>query len=365
VAKIVIDARELRTSTGRYVERLLYYLQQVDTENSYKILLAPKDIEGWKPSNRKFAKVACKYKEFSFGEQLGMLKQLHHLKADLVHFPMAQQPILYGGKVVTTIQDLTTARFRNPNKNWLVFTIKQQVYKFVIYWTAHKSAQLITPSEYVKNDVARYTRINSRKVTVTLEAADFITDEAEPISDLEGKAFIMYVGRPQPHKNLDRLISAFAILRQSAPNLRLVLVGKTDSLYRQLHKQTDRLGIKNVVFTGFVNEGQLRWLYEHSEAYVFPSMSEGFGLGALEAMRYGAPVVSSNATCLPEIYKDAAVYFDPIDIEEMAHMIETVLKDPQLRKHLISRGKVVAGSYSWKRMAEQTLGVYKEALNQT
>lgn len=362
MSKIVIDARELRTSTGRYVERLLHYLQQIDTENSYKVLLTPKDMESWKPTNRKFSKVACRYKEFSYGEQLGMLKQVNGLNTDLVHFVMVQQPILYQGKVVTTVQDLTTARFRNTAKNWLIFTIKQQVYKFVVYWTAHRSVHLIVPTEYVKDDVARYARVNSRKITVTPEAADMITEQPVPIEELEGKPFIMYVGRPQPHKNLDRLIEAFTILRQSDPNLRLVLAGKKDVLYRRLEKQTQQKGIKNVLFTGFVSEGQLRWLYEHTAAYVFPSLSEGFGLPGLEAMVHGAPVASSNATCLPEVYKDAAAYFDPLDVEEMASTIASIVNDEKFSKHLIARGKVVANGYSWRRMAEQTLEVYREAL---
>ncbi|HSX53096.1 MAG TPA: glycosyltransferase family 1 protein [Patescibacteria group bacterium] len=362
MAKIVIDARELRTSTGRYVERMLLYLQQIDTKNNYFVLLKPADMDGWKPSSNNFKKVSCRYKEFSLGEQLGMWKQIHDLNADLVHFVMVQQPIGYQGKVVTTMQDLTTARFRNTAKNWLVFTIKQQVYKFVIYWTAHKSAVVITPTQFVKEDVARYASINSRKITVTLEAADEITEKPEPIEELEDKDFIMYVGRPQPHKNLEMLVDAFALLRQTNPSLRLVLAGKKDVLYRRLEKYVQQKGLKNVIFTDFVSEGQLRWLYEHTGVYVFPSLSEGFGLPGLEAMVHGAPVASSDTTSLPEVYKDAAVYFDPTNVEEMASSIGNVLRDERLRKHLIARGKAVSGSYSWRRMAAQTLEVYKEVL---
>lgn len=128
---IVIDARELRTTTGRYVERLLYYLQEVDTDRShrYTILLKPKDMDGWNPTSKRFIKVACPFKEFTFSEQTGLLWQIMRLHPDLVHFPMVQQPILYQGKVVTTMQDLTTLRFTNPSKNKLVFKVKQRVYK--------------------------------------------------------------------------------------------------------------------------------------------------------------------------------------------------------------------------------------------
>jgi len=360
--KLVIDARESGTSTGRYVDKLIEYLNKLKPDYKVVILTTKPRLEFMSKLAPHFEVIESHYKEFTFAEQIGLLRQLNKLQPDLVHFPMIQQPILYRGKVVTTMQDLTTVRFRNPSKNWLVFVIKQQVYKLVTYWAAHKSARLMTPSEYVKEDVARYTRINSRKVTVTLEAADAIPDPPEAIADLDGKPFLMYVGRPQPHKNLERLIEAFAILRQTNPNLRLVLAGKKDALYRQLKKQTELRGIKNVLFTGFVSEGQLRWLYEHTSAYIFPSLSEGFGLPGLEAMIHGAPLVSSDATCLPEVYKDAAVYFDPLNIEEMASVISNVLSDEPLRKHLIARGKVVAGGYSWQRTAQQTLDVYKEVL---
>src|SRR3989344_766333 len=365
VSKVAIDARESGTSTGRYTDKLVQYLHELKPPFKVVILTTAERVKFMRKVAPSFKVVETRYKEFSFGEQLGFLKQLDGLKADLVHFVMVQQPILYQGKVVTTIQDLTTARFRNTAKNWLVFTIKQQVYKFVIYWTAHKSATLIASTEYVKEDVARYASVNSRKIKVICLAADKITVDPQPIVELEDKPFILYVGRPQPHKNLDRLLEAFAILRQSNPNLRLVLAGKKDMLYRRLEKQTKQNGIKNVIFTGFVSEEQLRWLYEQTTAYVFPSLSEGFGLPGLEAMVHGAPVVSSNATCLPEVYKDAAVYFDPTNIQEIADSVLSVLNNEKLRKHLIARGKVVSGSYSWKRMAEQTLGVYKEALDQS
>lgn len=361
---IVIDARELRTTTGRYIERLLNYLQEVDTDRShrYSILLKPKDMDSWTPTSKRFTKVACPFKEFTFAEQTGLLLQIMRLHPDLVHFPMVQQPILYQGKVVTTMQDLTTLRFTNPSKNKLVFTVKQWVYKWVNYIAVRKSAAIITPSEFVKDDVARHMHGNSRKITVTYEAGDSIEAKPEPMEELADKQFIMYVGRPLPHKNLDRLIDAFAVLKQTHPNLHLVLAGKRDVLFRRHERETNRKGIPDVHFTGFVTDGQLRWLYEHCAAYVFPSLSEGFGLPALEAMAHGAPVASSNATCLPEVYGESAHYFDPLDVEAIAKAIGDILDKPKLRAKLIASGKKQVKKYSWRRMAEQTLGVYAEVL---
>lgn len=362
--RIVIDARELRTSTGRYVERLLEYLQTVDTDLShhYTVLLTPKDMDTWTPRSKRFTKVACRFKEFTFAEQILMAWQLYRLKPDLVHFAMIQQPILYLRKVVTTAHDITNVRFDNPAKHKFIFAVKRWVYIRVIHIVAWKSKRIMTPTEYIKEDIAKFANANSRKFVVTLESADPIKDKAEELPELADKQFMMYVGRPTPHKNLERLIDAFASLQEQHPDLHLVLAGKTDSNYRRIARMVKKRELTNVVFTDFISEGQLRWLYEHCAAYVFPSLSEGFGLPGLEAMRHGAPVVSSNATCLPEVYGDAAHYFDPLDVEDMAKAINDVLTKDKLRAELVKRGTKQVSKYSWERMARQTLDVYNEVL---
>lgn len=371
---IVIDARELRTSTGRYVERLLNYLMAIDDHHRYSVLLKPKDIDGWQPTNPNFTAVACPHREFSFDEQLGLMSQIHDLKPDLVHFAMVQQPVMFKDcPVVTTMHDLTTIRFNNPSKNPIVFKTKQQVYKWVNKRVAKKSAAVITPSQFVKDDVVRYCGIDPKKVTVTYESADNLPAPAEPIDDIDspshavrvGAPFIMYVGRPTPHKNLERLVEAFKTLQADNPDLVLVLAGKQDDNYRRIEADVRRQSLPNVLFTDFISDQQLRWLYQNCSAYVFPSLSEGFGLPGLEAMVHGAPVVSSNATCLPEIYGEAAHYFDPLDTSDMAAKINAVIHDQTLRSRLVARGHEQAATYSWHRMAEQTLAIYCDVLGET
>lgn len=360
---IVIDARNIAGTTGRYTERLLHYLQTLDTANRYSVLTYPQDTAVWTPTNPNFVVVPCPHKEFSFDEQIGLRSQLQSLNPDLVHFTMVQQPVFYGGKVVTTMHDLITVRFRNPDKQPVVFWLKQQAYKWVNRRAAHKSIRVITPTEFVKADVAAFTGIGLDKITVTLEGADQLPAGAEPVANIEGKRFIMYIGRPTPHKNLGRLIDAFALLQKDDPDLHLVLAGRKDANYQRHETRVRAEGIPNVVFTDYITDGQLRWLYEHCAAYIFPSLSEGFGLPGLEAMRHGAPVVSSNATCLPEVYGEAATYFDPLDVNAMAEAIHRVLTDEKLRENLVKSGYEQASKYSWERMAQQTLEVYQQALN--
>jgi len=366
MSKIVIDAREYTTSTGRYMFRLLQYLEKIDTEHDYVILHKPHDMEVYTFSNPRFSKVPCPYKEFTFSEQIGYLKVLRSLKADLVHFGKTEQPVRYRGKKVTTVHDLTNALMHNPSRyrNALYFKFKQVVYRWVIRQVSASSLRIITPTEFVKDQLAAFSHIDPAKITVTLESADPIAAAPEVIPGFKPKRFIMYVGRPTTHKNLGRLIDAFAKLQQERPELHLVLAGKKDANYLAHEARVNQDGIPNVIFTDFISDGQLRWLYEHCAAYVFPSLSEGFGLPPLEAMIHGAPVVASNATAIPEVCGDAAYYFNPLDVADMAAKIGEVLDDPKLRNHLIEQGHEQIKKYSWQRMAEQTLAVYKQALDE-
>lgn len=364
--KIVIDAREYTTSTGRYMFRLLQYLEKIDEAHDYIILHKPHDMEAHTFTNPHFTKVVCPYKEFTFSEQLGYLKLLRSLKPDLVHFGKTEQPVLYRGLSVTTVHDLTNALMHNPSRyrNALYFKFKQLVYRWVIKKVARKTHTIITPTNFVKDQLAGFAHIDPAKIAVTLESADPIDAMPEAYSPAEGKEFIMYVGRPTLHKNLSRLIDAFTLLQKSRPELYLILAGKTDANYREHAARVEHDDIKNVVFTDFISDGQLRWLYEHCAGYVFPSLSEGFGLPPLEAMTHGAPVIASNATAIPEVCGEAAHYFDPLDVHDMAAKIADVLDNEKLRQALISKGRERIKQYSWQRMAEQTLAIYKNALGE-
>jgi glycosyltransferase involved in cell wall biosynthesis len=363
--KIVIDVRESGTSTGRYIDNLIKYLHELKSKHTIILLAKAHRVDYLKKIAPKFKVIESNFKEFTFAEQLGLLKQIKELKPDLVHFGAIHQPVLYRGKSVTTVHDLTTARFRNPTKNWLIFTIKQNIYKCVIKRVAHNSTAIVTPTDYVKNDLASYAKISDRKITVTHEAAEDLSGKAEPIAGIAGKDFIMFNGRPHPHKNLYRVIEAFGLVRKKYPNLLLVIAGKKDASFKSYTDFVNELGLEDsVIFTGYIPDAQLKWAMENTQAYIWASLSEGFGLPPLEAMHYGAPVVSSDATCMPEVLGDAAHYFNPTDVNDMAEKIDEVLSSPKLQEELIEKGKKQVKKYSWKRMAEQTLDVYNEVLGE-
>lgn len=362
----MIDARIRRASTGRPVDRLLEYLPTLDTDNRYTLLIEPTD--DWQAPSRKFKTVPCKYRQFSLNpwQQIAYARQLRRLKPDLVHFTMTgQQPLFYFGKQTTFTHDLTMLKYARAGKlpQWL-HKIRMLGYRLLLWQSHRKAARILVPTEYVRDAVAKYHLFTNRKLVLTYEASEPPLPGRAQQPDYAPEHFILYVGSAFPHKNLDRLIQAFEILKEHHADLKLVLVGKKEYHSRQLQRWAKkRRFADDIIFTGFVPDEELKWLYTNAKAYVFPSLSEGFGLPGLEAMVHGCPVVSSNATCLPEVYGDGAVYYDPEDIHDMAEKINQVLAlTPKSREDLIAKGRAQAAKFSWRRMAEQTLQIFQDVL---
>jgi glycosyltransferase involved in cell wall biosynthesis len=360
-AHIAIDARIINSSTGTYVERLLHYLEKVDTVNRYTIIVPTKDKDFYIPENPNFTIVTNDTPNYSFAEQTAFKTFLESLSADLVHFCMPQQPLGYKGKHVTTIHDLILLKTYNSDKNWLVFHAKQLVGRYLFKRIAKTNDHIIVPTQYVKDDYVEYSGISPDKVTITYEAADVFVDKLQPYQH-PFKRFILYVGQQSDYKNIRRLGDAHQKLLANHPDLGLILVGRKNAGALNNEAYFTKKGYKNILFTDFIPNEQRDWLFKHCDAYVFPSLMEGFGLPGLEAMAYGAPVASSNVASLPEVYGDAAHYFDPLDIDDMARAIDDILKNNELRERLIERGYIQLKKYSWRRMAEQTHQVYMNAL---
>lgn len=358
---IAIDARIINSSTGRYVERLLHYLEQIDTENRYTVLVPTKDRDYYKPTNPNFTVKTIDFANYSLNEQIGFKRFLDELKPDLVHFTMPQQPVLYRGRKVTTFHDLTLLKTYNSDKNWLMFHFKQLLGRFVFKSVAKSSNHIITPSYYTKNDLINLVKTTEDKITVTYEAADVFPGQLEPYNH-PFKRYLLYVGQQSDYKNIKRLAAAHQKLLAKHPDLGLILVGKKNAAIYANEKYFTSKNYQNILFTDFIADTQRDWLYTHAAAYVFPSLMEGFGLPGLEAMGYGAPVVSSNATCLPEVYGQAAHYFDPGNVGDMARAIDEVLANENLRANLVQNGYQRLQQYSWRKMAQQTLDVYRQVI---
>ena len=173
------------------------------------------------------------------------------------------------------------------------------------------------------------------------------------------KPYLLYVGNAYPHKNLEKLILSFKKIKKTEKDLSLVLASKIDYFYRRLKVFVADQKIEGVIFTDYVPDHELDTLFRNSTAFVWPTLYEGFGLPPLEAMSKGAPVVSSNQECMKEVLSDSAYYFNGKDVIDMAGAIKKVLNDEELRNGLIKKGYERITHYSWKRMAQQTIEIYK------
>lgn len=168
---------------------------------------------------------------------------------------------------------------------------------------------------------------------------------------MKGK-YILFIGTIQPRKNLQRLILAFASLKSQIPSLKLIIAGKLGWNYQEVLDGAKKN--KNVIITGYVNDTERDSLLQHALVYIQPSITEGFGLPVLEAMRAGVPVVSSNGGALPEIVGNAGLLFDPTNVKQITENLKLVISNPKLRKSLIDRGHQRAKEFSWEKAARET-----------
>ena len=360
--KIGIDARFFGPKDkgfGRYTENLVRNLEKIDPpagENQYFIFLRKDSWDEYKPKNPNFKKVLADYKWYGWKEQIFLPLKLKKYKLDLVHFTHFNVPIFYRGKFIVTIHDLTLRHFPTFKKNlrnFLFYPLKRLMYKLVFSCAVKRAEKIIAISNYTKQDTLKYCKISPEKIEVIYEGTPVLKTPNFESRTLNRK-YLLYVGNAYPHKNLERLIGAFKKLNQK--DLQLVLVGGEDYFYKRLKKKYHD---NDIVFPGFVKEEDLDILYQNAGLYVFPSLSEGFGLPSLEAMARGLPIVSSNATCLPEILGDAAIYFNPLDIDDIVGVIKETLSSDRVQKILIAKGFELIKKYSWEKMAKETLDLYK------
>jgi len=368
--RIGIDARfygPKQKGLGRYVQKLVNNLEKASPDNQYIIFLRKENWNEYQPSNPNFKKVLADYPWYGWSEQFLLPFKIRQQEVDCMHFPHFNVPIFYSQPFIITIHDLILKKFPTrrastlgPIRYWL----KNLAYNLVIKLALKRAKKIIAVSEYTKEDILKYFDVESDKIKVIYEGSSY-EGSSEPLevgpqqrSDLHADTnpYLLYVGNAYPHKNLERLISAFKKISQEEKKLKLILVGELDYFYKRLQK----ISPANVIFTDFVSDQRLFNLYQNASLYIFPSLYEGFGLPPLEAMAHNLPVVSSNSSCLPEILGQAAIYFDPENTDDMINKIKKVLQDKELQKKLISRGQKTIKKYSWQKMAQKTLRVYHE-----
>lgn len=369
--RIGIDARfygVIGKGLGRYASELIAALERADQTNEYVIFLRKENFDDYAPKNPRFTKALADFPWYGVAEQLRFPALLDRHRLDLAHFPHFNVPILYRKPFVVTVHDLILLSHPSARATTLgpvAFAVKFFFYRRIIASALRRARRVLTVSDYTKNEILRhFPSVRQDKIDVTRIAAGSVPvspDKQRPASP----PFALYVGNAYPHKNLDRLFRAFRLMRMQRPEFTLTLVGDRDYFSSRLEADAQRGGYAdNVRFFGRATEQELTKLYATASLYVFPSLCEGFGIPPLEAMAAGVPVASSNATAMPEILGDAALFFDPTDERAMADAMLRLASDESLRIELARRGSEQTKRYSWDACASQTLAAYASALRQ-
>ena len=371
--KIGIDARmygPAHSGLGRYVEQLIEQLQSIQSDDEYVVFLKQEAYDAFVLPNKKWKKVCTDVDWYGIAEQVLMPWYIRKEHVDIMHFPHWNVPILYRGPYVVTIHDLIMFHFSREDATThgrFVYAIKDSVHRMLVQYVARRAIYICTTSEFTKQDIVKTLHTQPKKIRVTYQAP-FVYKNAEstPDADVLQKynitgPYILYVGNAYPHKNLKRLINAFQDIEQDGKTTyQLVLAGKQSPWYTAVEESVgydDR-----IVCTGFVPDDDLDLLYQQARLYVFPSLYEGFGLPPLEAMVHGIPVVSSNASCLPEVLGSGAIYFDPEDIKDITRALTMGIYDEEARYMVRQNAKQELMRYSSKRLGQQTYRIYQEVL---
>lgn len=373
--RIAIDAHSVGTGLGgneSYATNLIEALAEIDSRNEYTIYVTKV------PARERFENRWSNFRVRSTRPHtpliripLSLSRELRRNPVDVLHVQFTAPPFA-PCPVVVSIHDLSFEHFPQTFKRRSRVQLRMTVRK-----SAREAAQILTLSEFVRNDVIKTYGINREKVTaIPLAAAEKFAPVEDPtkLQRIKQKYgihgdYILTVGAIQPRKNLPRLCEAYSLLRRSQPEFKLpklVLVGKLAWLYDETLRGIKELGLTDsVTLTGYVPEEDLPALYSGATCFVYPSYFEGFGLPPLEAMKCGAPTIVGNRTSLPEVVGDASILVDPFEVNDIASALSRLVTDSELRASLRAAGLKRARLFDWRDTARKTLAVYERAAGLT
>jgi glycosyltransferase involved in cell wall biosynthesis len=364
------------TGSGQYMTHLLSALAQIDSQNEY-VLLGPQPVE---TSQNAFPYHVQPLPDFAaknanvgkvVWEQFTGPGAAQKHGVDVFHVPYFAPPLFPRTSTVVTIHDVIPMRLPAYQPDARVKT-----YMRLVARAAHNATQIITVSEHARRDIIDALKLPAERIRVIYEAAG---EEYQPVTDPEilaktraryglNERYIFYLGGLDQRKNVPQLVRAFSHVHRllGDPNLQLLIAGNPDQqkgpLFPDPRPVAADLGMTGQIIYRFVEEEDKPALYSGASLFVFPSLYEGFGLGPLEAMSCGAPVVCSNRTSLPEVVGDAALLVDPDNTQELIEAMRRVLSDEALQTDLRARSLQRATQFNWQKTARETLAVYEEAL---
>ncbi len=368
--RIGIDARKLHDfGIGTYIRNLVRELARLDRTTEFVLLCRPDDTAFVRALGENFRPVVERAGNYSLAEQITVPLALRRERITLFHAPHYVLPPLVRCRSVVTIHDCIHLMFPQylPNRAALRYA------RTSMAMAASRATRVLTVSESSKSDIIRFFGTDPSKIDVIYNAYDArfgVEPAEEDVVRVRERyqlhdEFVLYAGNVKPHKNLDRLIEAFHLVRRRGlDRLKLVMIGDDISKYASLRRAVHRHQLHNHIrFLGYLPEETLAVMYRLAGVFVFPSLYEGFGLPPLEAMASGTPVVTSNVSSLPEVAGDAAQLVDPYDPEAIADGIYRVLTDVDLRRDLRRRGLARAHQFSWTSAVHRVREIYGDVVN--
>lgn len=380
--RIAIDARwifEKASGIGVHTRELLKGLSAVDGQNEYLVLfdsrerLQPTMADIATAGKGRFTARLFPHGVFSISGQALLPRLLTREQVDVFHspnymIPFAAFPGTRGGKprCVVTIHDVIPLKFRDhaPRSRKSRFF---PLFRRVMLEVGRRADMFIAVSKCTRGDIIEQLRIPSDRVDRIRVIYNGVSGEFRPRAESETRTerrTVLYVGRADPYKNCVRLVEAFARAAEQCDfPINLLMVGAVDPRYPEARLAALRLGINDRVRWTALSGRDLVEAYRDAGVLVLPSLYEGFGLPVAEAMACGTPVICGNRGALPEVAGDAAILVDPTDTEGLAGQITKALSDRKLAATLVERGLKQSARFTWRRAAEETTQVYREAMD--
>jgi glycosyltransferase involved in cell wall biosynthesis len=365
-----------RRGYGRFFRELVDALERNDACNRYTVFLDPQSYRDFPARDRfhpRLVETGRSVVEAATAEGRRPVSDLVRMgwaaareDLDLFFFPSVYSyfPLLRPVPAVVGVHD--TIAERNPQ---LTFSSRRHelFWRWKVRFALAQARTVLTVSEYSKRSIQQWFGIPASRIHVMYEAA---APRFKPAArDESGGGYILYVGGISPHKNIATLIAAFSRVEARRQGTQLVLAGDYaadgfKNCYRELCALVADLKLEQEVrFTGFVPDEELCRLYHGARLFVLPSLDEGFGLPAIEAMACGLPVIVSAGNAMEEVVGNAGVVVDPLDQVALAREIDRVLEDPELRREMSARAVQRAAEFSWDAAAKELLRVFKDARN--
>jgi len=362
--KIGIDARLYsQTGVGTYLRNLIHELSLCSAEDIiFYLYILPSDENKLPNLPPNFIVKEAPFLWHSFDEQSAFLRILNQEGLDLMHFTYFGYPVLYKRKFIATVHDLTPLLFKTgkaSTKNPFIYGMKHFFFKFILRSQIEKAASIITPTETVKNQVVRmYGSHLKDKIIPLYEGIGYElthTKENESLKSHYQRQFFIYVGNFYPHKNVTRLIKAFAGIKSDC---QLILIGPKDYFAATIQQYIKQFRMEGrIIIVDDATTSDLVFFYKHARALIHPSLSEGFGLPVVEAAYFGLPIIASDIPVFQELLKGKYSSFDPHNATDIRKKITSFISHSFKTDY-----RSILAQYSFKTMAQQTLSLYQKAL---